>query len=79
MTTAATGLDALIAFLLDRNPELEHIDDDLDLIESRVLDSLAFVNFVYLLEEQTGREINIQESAAEDFRTLARIRERFFA
>jgi acyl carrier protein len=42
-----------------------------------VLDSLGFVNFLYVLEEQTGREISLDQVSPEDFRTLRKIRERF--
>lgn len=70
--------DLVLDFLLARRPELGSIDPDFDLIDNRVLDSLGFVNFLYVLEEQTGREISLDTVSPEDFRTLRRIRERFF-
>ncbi len=70
--------DLALDFLLARRPDLGTIDPDYDLIDNRVLDSLGFVNFLYVLEEQTGREITLDQVSAEDFRTLRRIRERFF-
>ncbi|MEU2059749.1 acyl carrier protein [Streptomyces sp. NPDC013455] len=70
--------DLVLDFLLARRPELGTIDPDYDLIDNRVLDSLGFVNFLYVLEEQTGREISLDTVSPEDFRTLRRIRERFF-
>jgi acyl carrier protein len=36
------------------------------------------VNFLYVLEEQTGREISMDEVTPEDFRTVQAIRRRFF-
>ncbi|MFD0885014.1 hypothetical protein ACFQ08_10690 [Streptosporangium algeriense] len=69
--------DLVLDFLLARRPDLGTIDPDYDLIDNRVLDSLGFVNFLYVLEEQTGREISLDEVSPEDFRTLRRIRERF--
>ena len=51
-------------------PELGTIDPDFDLIENRVLDSLGFVNFLYVLEEQTGREISLDQASPEDFRAV---------
>lgn len=74
----ASGADLVLEFLLARRPELAAIDPDFDLIDNRVLDSLGFVNFLYVLEEQTGREITLDQVSPEDFRTLRRIRERFF-
>jgi acyl carrier protein len=71
------GRDLVVEFLLARRPELGTIDPDFDLIENRVLDSLGFVNFLYVLEEQTGREISLDQASPEDFRTLRKIRERF--
>ena len=79
-STAAPGGtgDLALDFLLARRPDLGSIDPDYDLIDNRVLDSLGFVNFLYVLEEQTGREITLDTVSPEDFRTLRRIRERFF-
>lgn len=71
------GVGFIIDYLLSKNPELTSIDPDLDLIESRVLDSLGFVNFLYVLEEHTGREIALDQVSPEDFRTVNRIAERF--
>ncbi|MER7751442.1 acyl carrier protein [Kitasatospora sp. NPDC097643] len=70
--------DLVLDFLMARRPDLGVIDPDYDLIDNRVLDSLGFVNFLYVLEEQTGREISLDQVSPEDFRTLRRIRERFF-
>lgn len=76
-TPRKTG-DLVVDFLLERRPDLGTIDPDYDLIDNRVLDSLGFVNFLYVLEEQSGREISLDQVSPEDFRTLRRIRERFF-
>jgi acyl carrier protein len=51
---------------------------DHDLIESRILDSLGFVEFILLIEEHSGREISIDSVSKEDFRTIDSIRKRFF-
>jgi acyl carrier protein len=74
---APRRVDLVEAYLLARRPDLVEIDPDLDLIDNRILDSVGFVNFLYVLEEQTGREIPLDEVSPEDFRTLRRIRERF--
>ena len=44
-------------WLLSRKPELGDFDLDFDLIENRVIDSLSFLEFVFFLEELTGREL----------------------
>ncbi|MDQ3403233.1 MAG: acyl carrier protein [Actinomycetota bacterium] len=73
-----SGIDAVIAYLLTKKPGLTEIDPDLDLIENRILDSLGFVNFLYVLEEQTGQEIAMESVTPEHFRTINAIRKRFF-
>lgn len=65
-------------YLRRKRPELGAIDPDFDLIENRVLDSLGFVDFLYFLEQHTGREIALEEVSPEDFRTIRAIRARFF-
>ncbi|MFE2979035.1 acyl carrier protein [Streptomyces sp. NPDC059258] len=64
-------------YLHSRRPDLTSIDPDLDLIDNRVIDSLGFISFLYVLEERTGREIPLDSVSPEDFRTLNRIRARF--
>lgn len=76
--TPPPGFAVAVDFLRSKRPDLERIDPDLDLIENRILDSLGFVNFLYVLEEQTGREISLEQVTPEDFRTLNAIRRRFF-
>jgi acyl carrier protein len=67
-------------FILGRNPklELEQLSDDLDLIDSRAISSLAFVEFIFLLEELTGETIDPEELDLDDFRTLNTLEARFF-
>ncbi|MEV7211509.1 acyl carrier protein [Kitasatospora cineracea] len=50
-----------------------------DLIEGRLIDSLDFLEFIYLLESVSGRPIDLAEVTVDDFRTLERIEERFLA
>ena len=71
-------IDIAVEFLLSRTPELTEIPPDLDLIESRILDSVGFTHFLVLLEKHTGTEIRMDEVTPEDFRTLAAIEKRFF-
>ena len=75
--SADHGREKVLGFLLERHPELDDIPADLDLIENRILDSLRFVEFLYLLEEETGQEIKLEDVSPEDFRTLASIEARF--
>jgi acyl carrier protein len=71
-------MQAVEEFILGRNPELDHISRDLDLIDSRAINSLAFVEFIFLLEELTQEMIDPEDVDLEDFRTLDALEARFF-
>lgn len=73
-----SAVDFIIDYLLAKRPDLTSIDLDLDLIENRILDSLGFVNFLYVVEEHTGTEISLDDVTPEDFRTVRSIAKRFF-
>lgn len=78
MSAAAIASDVVIEFLTTGREHLGEIDPRADLIESRVLDSLRFVEFLYFLEQRTGQEISLEDVTPEDFRTVESIVARFF-
>jgi acyl carrier protein len=53
------------------------LDDDFDLVEHRVIDSLRFMEFFCLLQEITGRELELDGLTLHHFRTLRAIRTTF--
>ncbi|MET7467448.1 hypothetical protein ACFYON_05800 [Micromonospora sp. NPDC005686] len=69
---------AVQEFILERNPKLDRLSGDLDLIDSRAINSLAFVEFIFLLEELTGQPVDPEDIDLDDFRTLKAIEARFF-
>jgi len=75
----SAGEDRLVAvkrWLLAKKPALgDDIDLDLDLIESRVIDSLGFIDFVFFLEQVTGRELQTDAESVKAFRTLRSLRD----
>ncbi|SDI12440.1 acyl carrier protein [Actinokineospora alba] len=71
-------LRAVREFILERNSTMDTVSDDLDLIDSRAINSLAFVEFIFLLEELTGDSIDPEDLDLDDFRTLKAIEARFF-
>lgn len=73
---ASERLESVKRWLLARKPEYQDLEPDFDLIESRVLDSLSFLEFVFFLEEITGREIHVTPEVVESFRTLRSIEEK---
>ena len=70
-----TRIEQVKTWLLSKKPELEgaDLDLDLDLIENRVIDSLGFIDFVFFLEELTGRELQANTQSVNSFRTLRAI------
>ncbi|CAD5912129.1 acyl carrier protein [Streptomyces cyaneofuscatus] len=71
-------MQRVTAWLNEKNPGLDSpIGVEEDLIEARLIDSMDFLEFIDLLEEISGDSIDLQEVTIDDFRTLARVRERF--
>jgi acyl carrier protein len=72
-------VEAVKRWLLAKKPALGDIDLDLDLIESRVIDSLGFIDFVFFLEQLTGRELQTDAQSVKAFRTLRSLRDTILA
>lgn len=73
------NLEQVTNWILTRNAEIDAIDPDCDLIESRLVDSLDFVQFLILIEQLSGKTIDIETLDIDDFRSLNRIQQNFFA
>lgn len=65
-------------WILKRHPDREDIPGDLDLIENRLIDSLSFVEFVFLLEQHSGRPIEMETLEVDAIRTIDAIDAHFF-
>ncbi|MFK7803182.1 MAG: acyl carrier protein [Anaerolineae bacterium] len=74
----STPLDNIIKFLHSRNPDLGEIAHDVDLIESRIIDSLDFIELVFLIEEATGAPVDLEEIEVDNLRTLQAIEASYF-
>jgi acyl carrier protein len=72
------AVERIRGWLRKKKPDLQEIDLDLDLIENRIVDSLLFVDFLFFLEELTGRDLEITSGLIHPFRTLRSIRDNFF-
>ncbi|MFG2284990.1 acyl carrier protein [Streptomyces sp. NPDC048595] len=70
--------EQLKQWILARHPEVSDIDADLDILENRLIDSLAFVEFMLLVSRLSGEEIDMETLDIDDFRTLRRIEGRYF-
>lgn len=65
-------------WLLRERPDIKEIGLDTDLIDARILDSVTFINFVYFMEELTGKRIPLASgTAASSLRTLRMIQTNF--
>ncbi|MEU3691863.1 nitronate monooxygenase [Streptomyces narbonensis] len=67
----------IVDWLRERNPTVGDIPEDLDLIESRLIDSLGFMEFILLLEDLIGRELSLDRIDVNQFRTLRALTDNF--
>ena len=67
----------LRTWVLARNPEVHELDADTDIIETRIVNSLQFVELMLYVEELCGRELSADEVSLDAFRTLRNIEKSF--
>lgn len=73
-------MEEIINWIRSKNPDLDiEIAGDTDLIETRLIASVSFLEFVALLEDLSGERIDVTQLKVDDFRTLDRISEKFLA
>ncbi|AEW96636.1 MULTISPECIES: phosphopantetheine-binding protein [Streptomycetaceae] len=75
---ASAGIDDVRDWILGRHPERDSLAPDENLIESRLVDSLSFVELVYAIEAASGVEIDFDSIDIQDFQTLSAIEKAFF-
>ncbi|MFE3760149.1 acyl carrier protein [Streptomyces sp. NPDC059104] len=71
------AIKPVVDWLLEHNPTVEEIPEDLDLIENRLIDSLGFMEFILLLEDLIGRELRLDQIDVNEFRTLRSLSDHF--
>ncbi|WP_371482687.1 acyl carrier protein [Kitasatospora sp. NBC_00315] len=76
---ASPGIDDVRDWILGRHPDRVSVAPDENLIESRLVDSLSFVELVYVIESASGTEIDFDSIDIQDFQTLSAIEKTFFA
>jgi len=77
MTVDLQGVETLRAWLLEKNPDLARIDDDMDLFEHKLIDSINFVEYILIIEELIDREIPVTPDLVSKTATLGSVREHF--
>ncbi|MEE1840847.1 acyl carrier protein [Streptomyces sp. NPDC007076] len=75
---ATRSIDEVRNWILKRHPERQDIDAEENLIQTRLVDSLTFVELVYVIENAADLEIDFDNIDIEDFQTLAAIEKAFF-
>ncbi|WP_327316911.1 acyl carrier protein [Streptomyces sp. NBC_01235] len=68
----------VMTWIYEQNPDVEDIDLDLDLFDTRLVNSLSLIEFVVVIERVSGRVIDRRQLKTEDFQTLRTIQEKFF-
>ncbi|MFJ6069811.1 acyl carrier protein [Streptomyces sp. NPDC093065] len=68
----------VLTWIYEQNPDFEDIDPDLDLFDTRLVNSLSLIEFVVVIERASGQVIDRRQLKTEDFQTLRTIQERFF-
>lgn len=79
MTVQSAGIETLREWLQEKHPDLERIDDDTDLFEHKLIDSINFVEYILIIEELVDREIPVTPDLVQKTATLARVRENFLS
>lgn len=70
-------IELLRQWLLEANPELTGVADDEDIIDSRILSSLQFVEFILYVERIRGAAIDFDELDIDAVRTLRDIEQNY--
>lgn len=71
--------ELITKFLQEKCPDSGPIAETDDLVLTGVLNSMHFVELLYLIEAELNTEISLDDVSTDDFRTIANIRTRFFA
>ncbi|MGC5362321.1 4'-phosphopantetheinyl transferase superfamily protein [Streptomyces sp. DT24] len=77
--TTSTGIEKVRDWILGRHADRTELAMDVNIIESRLVDSLSFVELVYTIEDASGTEIDFDAIDIEDFQSLATIQKAFFS
>ncbi|MFE2043155.1 acyl carrier protein [Streptomyces sp. NPDC059477] len=76
---ASRGIEEIRDWVLARNKHRDALGPDEELIASRLVDSLSFVELVYTIEAAADVEIDFETIDIRDFQTISAIEKAFFA
>ena len=65
------------SWLISKNPKYAKIDHDLNIFETRFIDSLDFMELVNLIEDLIGEELDMDKLSLNDFSSINNMKYRF--
>lgn len=68
---------AIAAWLKEQSGGKTEIDDNTDILDSGLVDSLVFMRFLVVIEQASGKEMRLEEIDLDDIRTLSNIEKAF--
>ena len=74
----ADKLSRVKSWILAKAPGRTDVELDVDVIETGLVNSVSFTEYVLIIEELSGSEIEINEAIVEKVRTLRGVLENFF-
>ncbi|PKU22089.1 holo [Telmatospirillum siberiense] len=71
-------IEVVRAWILAKHPAQNELPGELDLIEARLVDSLSFVEFIHVIGEASGKEVDPENIELDNLRTLNAISQAYF-
>lgn len=72
------NFNTLVDWLSERNKSTTTITETVDLVESNVLNSLLFAEYIMMIEDLSGVEIEVDDDLLEQVRTLSLVKSHYF-
>lgn len=77
MSTADQAIHTLRQWIGQRHPDHAGIDEGVDLIQNKLIDSINYVEYILIIEELIGRDIPVTPDLVARTSSLALVREHF--
>lgn len=66
-------------WIINANPDITSLDDDTDIVDSRIVTSLQFVELLLYIEEVCGTELDYDQLDIDSVRTLLDIEQNYLS
>lgn len=74
----AEQFEEFVSWVLEKKKISSELSLNEDLVDAGVLDSLFFVEYILMIQELSGRDIEVGEELLDTTRTLERVRLNYF-